>query len=81
MDYQNNILEIRSNKESPIKTTIIINTRKFIVTFLYFYIIDNPHKVYDELLDEKLFINKKEFFCYMKIFSNPNSRILAIKYI
>ncbi len=81
MDYQNNILEIRSNKESPIKTTIIINTRKFIVIFLYFYIIDNPHKVYDELLDEKLFINKKEFFYYMKIFSNPNSRILAIKYI
>ena len=61
------------------KTIITFITQKFEISFEYYYYIDNPQKIYDELLDECLFINRVDFFHYMYIFSKKNSRIIRVK--
>lgn len=75
---QNRVKEVHTRPLDD-KTIITFLTQKFEITFEYYYDIDNPQKIYNELLDECLFINRIDFFYYMNIFQKKNPRIIRVK--
>ena len=81
MECRNKVLEVQTKPVDNMKTIITFLTQKFEVSFNYYYNLDNPEQIYNELLEENLFINRKEFFYYMQIFSKRVSRIQRVKII
>jgi hypothetical protein len=78
MEHQNMVYGIITNRQNPQNTIMTFKTSKFDISFEYCYKRDTPYKIYEELLSENIFINKKEFFYYMNIFSNDNSRLISL---
>lgn len=52
-----------------------------IIIFKYYYNSDTPNIIYNELIDEKIFLDYDELMFFLNPFSKYNSRYIRIKNI
>ena len=51
------------------------------ISFEYYYNIDTPNIIYNELLQDKIFLDPDELNFFLRPFNKYNSRIISIKNI